>query len=216
MTWYHCCMVSGQWLVVNTYDHSRDHEQSTQRLHSMILNPAEHHTDVTRQSNIKSNKNVVPMTDTIRGPPCNFKMASFVCWSWHLNVWQFDLFREINVLTVWLNVSCRDELSYWAASAKKNWKKRFERYGQKRIKHIKGVMLWAADVCRFCSAWAGFFDLTGPVFLRLSETHPRPGTLLGPPAASLAPLVPALGPWLLLVQLIRVDLVTLTCDLLTG
>jgi len=52
------------------------------------------------------------------------------------------------------------ELSYWAASAKK-W---FERYSQKPnkffLKNIKGVMLWAADVCSGTA-----FAQPGPVSL---------------------------------------------------
>ena len=45
---------------------------------------------------------------------------------------------------------------------------------------------------RFCSARAGFFDLTEPVFLRVNETDPLQALGFAR-AASLAPLVRALG-----------------------
>jgi len=73
----------------------------------------------------------------------------------------------------------------WAASAKKKLKKnRSERCGQKIEKYIKEMMLWAA----FCSAWAGFFDLTGPVFLRVRRGSLGHGVCFAR-AASLAQLV---------------------------
>jgi len=65
----------------------------------------------------------------------------------------------------------RYELSYRAASAKKIKNNKFERYDQRTNKNIsnlyRGVGVLGRRCLfsgRFCSAWAGFFDLAGPVF----------------------------------------------------
>jgi len=78
----------------------------------------------------------------------------------------------------------RYELSYWADSAKKIFKKDLKDTAKKRIKtkNIKGVMLWATDV-RSRTAFAQPGPVSsislGRLFsVRVSETDPRPGTWL--------------------------------------
>ena len=93
----------------------------------------------------------------------------------------------------------RCELSYWAASAKKIekwiWKIRPKTNKNKKIYRADALCRRCLLSGRFCSAWAGFFDLTGPVFLSQGKRNRPPAQAPGfARAASLALLVRVLGP----------------------